>query len=76
MLITWFVGAVISIIVAGLYCEVHNVDTSNIAARIFFRSLFWPLFIVNGIIWGTGLAIAVVYGHCIAPAVRDRFRRN
>ena len=76
MFITWLVGAVVVIIVAGLYCEVHSVDTATIAPRIFWRSLFWPLFVVNGVIWGLGMALAVIYGHCIAPAVRERFRRK
>ncbi len=76
MLTIYFVGAVVCIIIAGVYCERHNVDTANIAPRIFVRSLFWPLMVVSGLVWGAGMALAVIYGHCIATAARERFRRK
>ena len=75
MLVIWFVGAVVATIIGGVYCEVNNVNTANIAPKIFLRSLLWPLFVLNGIVWGIGMALAVVYGHCIATAVRERFKR-
>ena len=74
-MVIYFVGVVVAVLIGGFYCERHNVDTASIAPKIFFRSLFWPLFVVNGIIWGLGLALAVVYGHCIATAARERFKR-
>lgn len=76
MFTIYVIGAVVCVLVAGFYCERHGVDTANIGGRIFLRSLFWPLFILNGVIWGLGMAIAVVYGHCIATAARERFRRK
>ena len=73
-MVTYIVGAIVAILVGGVYCERNSVSTANIAPKIFFRSLLWPLFVLNGLIWGLGLALAVVYGHCIAPAVKERFK--
>lgn len=74
MFVTWLIGYAVAVIIAGIYCERHGVDTAAIGGKVFVRSIFWPLFVVNGIIWGLGLALAVAYGHCIAPAARERFK--
>ncbi len=73
-MVIYLVGWLVSVLFAGIYCERNSVNTANIAPKIFLRSFLWPLFVLNGIIWGLGLAFAVAYGHAIAPAVKERFK--